>query len=180
MNWPNFISLGRLIAVPIIIWCVLTQKNQMAFWLFIAAGISDILDGLLARLLKERTTVGAYLDPLADKALLMGLFITLAVRNFIPLWLVIVVVFRDVIIIAGSILLMLLQKPFSVKPLFISKMNTLVQILLVSVILAGSAIHYPYPNIFADTMIYSVAFTTICSGIAYLWLWVQIINKDLQ
>lgn len=178
MNWPNFISLGRLIAVPVIIWLVLTERMQAAFWLFVAAGISDIVDGLLARLLKERTMVGAYLDPLADKALLVGLFVTLAVRNDLPLWVVMLVVFRDTLIISGSLLLLLLHKTFTVRPLFISKLNTFAQILLITIVLGGSAVAYAYPQLLIEGMIYGVALTTICSGLAYIHLWIEAMNRD--
>ena len=163
--------------VPVIIWLVLTHRMQAAFWLFALAGLSDILDGLLARILKESTKIGAYLDPLADKALLMGLFVTLSIRDYLPLWLVILVVFRDVMIIIGSLLLLILDKGFTVNPLLISKLNTLAQILLISSVLGTLALQYPYPHFLIDFLTKSAALTTICSGIGYIYVWIKTVNR---
>lgn len=178
LNWPNFISLGRLLTVPVLVWLILTNKMSTAFWLFIVAGLSDILDGLLARLLKERTEIGAYLDPIADKALLIGVFISLAVQKFLPLWLVILVVFRDILIISGTLLLLMLNKRFTINPLFISKVHTFVQIVLVSVTLGTSAINFIHASVVTKTMIYVVTITGLLSGVGYVYKWIIMLNKD--
>ena len=110
-----------------------------AFVTFVLAGISDLLDGLLARLMKSQTTLGRFLDPLADKALLIAVFVTLGINNLIPSWLVILVVFRDVLILGGALLALLAGSTMSIKPLFVSKVNTLMQIILVVVLLAEAS-----------------------------------------
>ena len=178
LNWPNFISLGRLLTVPVIIWLILTNQMTTAFWLFIVAGISDILDGLLARILKERTKVGAYLDPIADKALLMGTFISLAVQDYLPLWLVILVVFRDILIISGTLLLILFNKEFTVTPTLISKIHTLVQIVLISILLCSSIVNLPWHHQITDILIKTVAITGLLSGFNYVYIWTMTMNRD--
>lgn len=176
MNYPNMISMGRLLCVPLLIWLCLDHHLVAAFWLFCLAGASDFLDGMLARLLKERTQLGAYLDPLADKALLMGTFVTLAVLGMVPLWLVILVVSRDVLIIAGSLMILLFDKPLPVDPLFISKLNTAFQILLLAVLLGTGALEIQIPYLI-EGLIWLVATTTFLSGASYMKLWFARINQ---
>ncbi|MBA4750327.1 MAG: CDP-alcohol phosphatidyltransferase family protein [Alphaproteobacteria bacterium] len=177
MNYPNLISMARLLSVPVLIWLLLSRHLVAAFWVFCGAGASDFLDGLLARLLKERTELGAYLDPLADKALLVGTFVTLGVLGFIPLWLVIMVVSRDVLIIAGSLLMILFDKPLRVEPLFISKINTTVQILLVCVLLGLAALDRSYP-LFCEGLFWLAGVTTLLSGASYVKLWLQMMGGN--
>lgn len=176
MNWPNFISLGRLFAVPVIVWLILSGRMEWAFLTFVMAGLSDILDGLLARALKNRTTVGAYLDPLADKVLLVAVFVTLGLGGYIPLWLVILVAFRDFLIVGGTLLIKLLDYPLTIKPLFISKANTFFQILLVAFILGQTAVHLSLP-VLNKVFFIVTACTTILSGTAYVLVWVKQMNQ---
>ncbi|MDH5409827.1 MAG: CDP-alcohol phosphatidyltransferase family protein, partial [Alphaproteobacteria bacterium] len=92
---PNIITIGRLIAVPVVVWMFLTDRVAIAFWVFIGAGVSDAIDGYLAKRLDARTVLGSYLDPLADKLLLIAVFVLLGRSGFIPFWLVILIVARD-------------------------------------------------------------------------------------
>lgn len=167
MTWPNFISLGRLLSVPFIIWCILSDSLLWAFWGMVLAGISDILDGLLARAMHLRTVLGSYLDPIADKLLLVGVFIVLGLKAWIPLWLIILVVFRDVLIVGGILLLMMLGKPITSSPIFISKLNTFLQISVVSITLLQGAYNQNY-FAFNQILFALTAATTILSGAAYV------------
>jgi len=135
---PNMISFARLCAVPLAIWLVLHQRFGSAFVLFALAGISDAVDGWLARR-RGGTVLGAILDPLADKALMVGMYITLAAIGQVPDWLAILVVFRDLVIVGGVVLLWMTSHPMLIKPIEISKANTALQIGLVAVVLGLDA-----------------------------------------
>jgi cardiolipin synthase (CMP-forming) len=139
INIPNFITLGRVISVPVISWLLLTGRDELAFYVFVCAGISDGVDGYLAKRFNWRTELGAYLDPLADKLLIVSIFIALGVRGELPLWLVIAAVSRDILIVAAVLLSWLLDQPMRIKPLVISKLNTAAQILLAATVLADEA-----------------------------------------
>jgi cardiolipin synthase len=169
-NIPNFITLGRIISVPVIFWLLLTDQSQIAFFVFVGAGISDAVDGYLAKTYNWRTELGAYLDPLADKLLIVSIYIALAVREELPLWLVIAVVSRDILIVAAVLLAWLLDQPFKVRPLAVSKANTAVQILLAATVLADEAF-----LLGLDTTRFALVWTTgaltLASLVAYLWAW---------
>jgi cardiolipin synthase len=167
---PNLISLGRLFAVPLAVWLMLDERYTAAFWLFIAAGVSDALDGFLARNFGRQTTIGAFLDPLADKALLMSVYVTLGLKGAIADWLVILVVFRDVLIIGGALLYHLFTQALRMQPLFISKLNTVTQILLAAAVLADLGLGVVDPRIVA-ILVHVVAATTFLSGAAYVVIW---------
>jgi cardiolipin synthase len=150
-------------------------KLNTAFWVFLLAGLSDILDGLLARLLKDQTTIGRFLDPLADKVLLVAIFLTLGVKGYIPAWLVILVVSRDVMILGGTMLLFVFDKPMTVKPIFISKVNTFFQIFLVTSVLCQTAFDFVYPVL--NNLFLLTAATTVVSGVAYVIRWIRELNE---
>lgn len=171
--------MGRFLLVPLIIWSLLTDRMALAFWTFFAAGVSDFLDGLLARLLKSRTAIGAYLDPLADKTLMVAVYITLSVKGIIPLWLVILVVSRDVLIVSGTLLILLFDKEFEVVPHFISKINTATQIFLVIFLLGVGALGMGYEFLLVELLFILAGFTTVWSGGVYVLFWVRKIGKRL-
>ncbi|MEK9685401.1 MAG: CDP-alcohol phosphatidyltransferase family protein, partial [Rhodospirillaceae bacterium] len=131
MNLPNFISLARLFSVPVLVWLILNGKFNWAFWLFLVAGASDALDGYIAKRWGQTSSLGTYLDPAADKTLLVGVYVVLGTIQQLPLWIVITVVFRDFIIIGGVVLLHISMTSVRMKPLMVSKINTTFQILLV-------------------------------------------------
>ena len=139
INIPNFITLGRIISVPVIFWLLLSGQSKIAFFVFVCAGISDAVDGYLAKRFHWDTELGSYLDPLADKLLIVSIFIALGVRNELPLWLVIAVVSRDILIVAAVLLAWLLDQRVRIKPLAVSKANTLAQIVLAATVLADGA-----------------------------------------
>jgi cardiolipin synthase len=139
INIPNFITLGRIMSVPVIFWLLLSGQSKIAFFVFVCAGISDAVDGYLAKRFGWTTELGSYLDPLADKLLIVSIFIALGVRNELPLWLVIAVVSRDILIVAAVLLAWLLEQRVIIKPLAVSKANTLAQIVLAATVLADAA-----------------------------------------
>ena len=136
INLPNFITLGRVVSVPVVFWLLLNGRAKSAFLLFVAAGISDAVDGYLAKRFNWQTPLGAYLDPLADKLLIVSIYVALGARGDLPMWLVLAVVSRDVAITAAVLLSWLLEHPVVIKPLLVSKLNTAAQLVLASVVLA--------------------------------------------
>ncbi len=172
MSLPNLISLARLFAAPLTVWLILTGELTAAFWVFIAASVSDGVDGYIAKRFDRSTVLGGYLDPIADKALLVGVYIALGSENHLDLWLVMLVVFRDLLIIGGALLLWLLTRSLRMKPLAISKINTFAQIVLAAVMLSGLGLGAPVgPAV--DVLIYLVAATTLLSGARYVVEWMR-------
>jgi len=167
---PNIITLARLLAVPVTVYLILQDSYAAAFGLFVAAGVSDALDGFLAKRLGIVSVVGAYLDPLADKALLVSVFVALGYLNHVAMWLVILIVFRDLLIIGGAILFHTLTQSLEMRPLFISKINTAAQILLACVVLAQLGASWQVPWL-TQALIVGVAATTFLSGAAYVIKW---------
>jgi cardiolipin synthase len=164
---PNAITFARLCAVPATVWLVLQHRLDLAFWLFVAAGISDGVDGWLARVRNARSVVGAILDPIADKALLVSIYVTLAAIGVLPDWLAILVVFRDLLIVGGVILLYLLGQPPAIQPILLSKANTVLQITLAAgaLLVAGWQLDVG-PLI--EALVLATAATTVASGAAYV------------
>lgn len=176
-NLPNLITLARLFAVPLLVWLVIHGGFQAAFWVFVAAGISDALDGFIAKRYGFVTKLGTYLDPVADKALLVSAYITLGQGGYIPVWLVILVVFRDVLIIGGTLLFHILDRPIEMRPFFISKLNTLMQILLIAVLLGNLGVGFPdFGSL--PLLAFLVGVTTVLSGLAYMGRWVFGVRVD--
>jgi cardiolipin synthase len=175
INLPNFISLLRLAAVPLVVWLVLTGRLDFAFGIFVAAGVSDAIDGYLARKLDARTRLGTYLDPLADKMLLVCVYIVLGYVGALETWLVILVVSRDVMIVGGLLLLFLLEQRLEVQPTWTSKFNTLAQIAFATLVLArlGLALDARLWQDAVEAGTYFVAATTLLSGAVYVWLGVR-------
>lgn len=169
---PNLITLARLLAAPVAIGLILNNHLEAAFWVFVAAGVSDAVDGFLAKRFGAESELGRFLDPLADKALLVSVYVALGQAGHLPTWLVILVVFRDVLIIGGAILLHTLGISLDMTPVLISKINTAAQIVLAACVLGvlGFALDGPW-RVFVDVMVYLVAVTTFASGAVYLMRW---------
>lgn len=171
---PNLITLGRIICVPIVVFLLLDANYPAAFWVFVLAGLSDAVDGAIAKRFGLASELGSYLDPLADKALLMATYISLGVLGMISPWLVILIVFRDLLILAGAFLYYLLAGTLTMAPLMISKANTVMQIAFAVLVLAGAAFA---DNLSADLSHllpfceYIVAALTVASGAVYVWIW---------
>ena len=170
MNLANLITLGRLLAVPLIVWLVLGGEYVATFWVFAAASVSDAVDGYVAKHFDQRSDLGALLDPIADKALIVSLFVTLGLAGDLPNWLVILVVFRDLLIIGGFLLAAALTQPIAWRPLMVSKANTTLQLVLVVVLLAQLAFGLVGEGVITG-LIYLVGATTVASGAAYIVRW---------
>jgi cardiolipin synthase len=172
INLPNAVTFARLLSVPVIVWLMLDGKMTFAFWLFIGAGVSDAIDGYLAKRFNARSEFGAYLDPLADKALLVATFLTLGWLKHLPSWLVILVVFRDLLIIGGAVVVHVLTQAFKSRPMMISKVNTAMQIALVTFVLARLGLGFEEYGV-SHVLFLVVAATTVLSGGAYLVHWAR-------
>lgn len=170
MNLPNLITFGRLLTVPIAVYLMMQSAYLAAFLLFLLAGVSDALDGYLAKRNNQTTELGAILDPLADKALLVGVYVTLGLQGNLPNWLVLLVVFRDVLIIGGVIILFLVRLEVKMRPLIISKINTAAQIGLAAMVLAELGLHLEILGL-VEATIYIVGATTVVSGASYMVSW---------
>jgi cardiolipin synthase len=166
LNLPNLITFARLLCVPFAIWLIAEERYGAAFWVFVGAGVSDALDGYVAKRFDRRTRLGALLDPIADKALLAGVYVSLGAAGMVPVWLVVLVVLRDSLIVAGFVALRATARP-PFEPLFLSKINTGVQIALVGFVLARQGLGIDAGPVTA-ALILAAAVTTVWSGLSYL------------
>jgi cardiolipin synthase len=176
LSIPNLITLGRILLVPIVVWAITSGGMRIAFFLFLAAGISDGVDGFLAKRFHMTSELGAYLDPLADKALIVSIYISLGIAGALPIFLVILVVSRDIMIISAFMLSWLVGKPMPVRPLAVSKVNTLAQILLATLVLAERGFGFD-ADIVSKLMMALVAVLTLLSIAFYLAGWVRHMNS---
>jgi cardiolipin synthase (CMP-forming) len=177
-NLPNLITLGRLMLVPLAIWLILDAQYAAAFWVFVGAGVSDGLDGFIAKRFNRRTSLGALLDPIADKTLLVSVYVTLGWAGALPKWIIILVVFRDVMIVGGFLLIQTTAAPKRFDPLYISKLNTLAQIALVGFVLAQRGIGFAAGAAEAEFYLtIAVAATTVLSGLSYLVRWARVLSR---
>ncbi len=171
---PNMISVLRIILVAPTLYYLWQQHFTSAFVLFFIAGISDGLDGYLARRFNWRSRLGTYLDPIGDKLLLVGCFFVLGWMNYLPLWLVGLVIGRDLIIVIGAALYHYAIKDAAMAPLLISKINTVCQIFLVVVLLYRLS-DLPFAGLFpawlGQATVFIVTLTTLLSGVAYIQSW---------
>jgi cardiolipin synthase (CMP-forming) len=172
VNIPNSITLGRIVLVPLVVWLIIDQEMLAAFVLFMLAGFSDAADGFLAKRYGWHTELGAYLDPIADKALLVSIYVTLGLAGYLPVWLVIAVVSRDILIVGAVLLSWVLSRPLLVHPLLISKANTAAQIVLAALILAELGLGLGLEK-FVGIWIWVTGALTILSAGAYFWAWLR-------
>jgi len=179
MRWnqvPNTITLLRLFMVPLLIFELKNENYQMALLVFLVAGVSDALDGYIAKKFNFVSNFGAVLDPAADKLLLVSAYIMLSIIGQMPFWLVLIVVSRDLFIVGGYMVVTSLMGAVSMSPSKLSKFNTFMQILLVVAILTDKAAGLDSQKILTG-LIYIVSATTIASGVHYFWLW--IVKKEI-
>lgn len=171
LNWlPNAISLLRIALVPPIIILMLRGRYDLALILFFVAGFSDGLDGYLAKRFEWHSRAGALLDPIADKLLVAGTFLTLGFTGHLPVWLVAIVIFRDVVIVGGAMAYNFLVRPVEGDPSRVSKLNTAFELTLVLFVMtrAGSG----WPDQITITVLGAAVFVTVViSGIDYVWAW---------
>ncbi|MES9858429.1 MAG: CDP-alcohol phosphatidyltransferase family protein [Sedimenticola sp.] len=167
---PNLISILRIFLSIPVIWMLLEQRFEIALVLFAVAGISDGLDGYLAKRNGWESRLGGLLDPLADKVLLVSSYLSLAVIGAIPVWLVLLVILRDLVIVTGALIYNFRVKQLDADPSMISKVNTVVQIFLVLAVVLDLGM-IELPMWITDGLIWLVFITTLASGINYVWVW---------
>ena len=172
LNIPNFITVFRIFLVPLVVWLMLDGRMQTAFLLFVVAGLSDGLDGFLAKRYGWQTELGAYLDPLADKALLVSIYVVLGLFSHLPVWLVLAVVSRDFLIVGAILLSWMLARPVPMRPLLISKANTVGQITLAAIVLGNLGFSLGL-NMTVSVLIWVTGTLTVLSAAAYLVTWLS-------
>jgi cardiolipin synthase len=167
---PNIITGVRLVLIGPILWFIAGGAYQTALALFVAAGVSDGIDGYLARRFDWRTRLGSFLDPLADKLLLIGAYTVLGMQGYLPIWLAVLVIGRDLVIMGGALAYHLLTRELYMDPSFLSKLNTFMQIALVALVMLDLAL-LPIAPAVVSSGVWAVAFTTLLSGMLYVAVW---------
>lgn len=175
---PNIITFLRLAVVPFAVFYILQDDLMIAFYLFLFAGITDCIDGYLARRWHVESRFGRIFDPIADKALLMGSYIALTYTGYIPEWFMYLIVGRDILIITGAVLVYLFNLPVRLMPFFISKVNTFLQVVLVAIVLVTDFSFYEIWSHKAYEkamwgLLYLTTLTTILSGIEYIFYFMR-------
>jgi cardiolipin synthase len=177
LNLPNFLTLIRILAIPFFLVLLASHLYLDALVVFIIGGVTDGLDGFVARRMNQKTSLGALLDPIADKLLLMTSFIMLGVMDGIPLWLTVLVVSRDAVILFGyAAVSFLVEERLEVQPTMMGKLSTVFQLITVGVVLTMLANPQLLSDWLDDVLIYLTAATTVVSGVQYLYrglLWLQ-------
>lgn len=169
---PNLITLARLFTVPLIVYLIVIGNWVAALIVFVIAGISDAADGIIARRYGLVSELGAYLDPISDKVLLTAVYIALGFYEVVPIWFAFLVVARDMLIIGAVVLSAIMGAELTIKPLMISKANTLVQIGLAAYLMAMEAGFFFTP-LLGSVLIYMVAALTLASAAAYCVVWLR-------
>ena len=177
MSIPNFLSLFRIILVPVLVIFLINGSFIKALAVFTLAGITDGLDGFLARILGQQTILGAYLDPIADKALLTSCFVTLSILGIIPSWLAVIVVSRDFVILFGISILFMVSVPFEIQPAFISKVTTAVQLGTIFAALGFKSLGGDGHPLFMHFLFWLTAGLTTISGFQYILRGFRAINR---
>ena len=167
---PNLITVFRFLLVTPVVWAMLDDRFGLALLLFGIAGLSDAVDGYLAKRNNWSSRLGAILDPLADKLLLVCAFVTLGWLGLIPLWLVALIILRDIIIVTGALVYHYKVEKITMEPSMVSKLNTFTQILLVFTVMFSRGIQ-ALPDTWIDVLLYAVLVTTVWSGLGYIWTW---------
>jgi cardiolipin synthase len=173
-NIPNLLTIVRILLAPLFVILLLKDLFGLALVIFAIAGISDALDGFIARYYNQRTALGAYLDPIADKILLSSAFISLAVLKIIPSWLAVIVISRDVLIFIGIAVFTLTEKSYKVKPSIVSKCTTAIQIITIFITL----LHVNIAGLITlrEILYWITAGLTIISGFHYIYIGMNILQ----
>jgi cardiolipin synthase len=174
INVPNTVTLLRILLTPLFAICLIKHLLSLALLVFAMAAVSDSLDGLIARLFRQKTSLGAYLDPAADKLLLATAFVTLAIQELIPSWLAVIVITRDVLIVFGIALFIITRREFRPEPSILSKTTTVAQLASVLAVLVG----YQSPRIaqVQGPLFWLAAGITIVSGFQYIYRGLDILQ----
>jgi len=176
MNFANIITVVRLLLTPIIIWLILSHYYSSALIFFIISGLSDALDGFIAEQFNQKTVLGSYLDPIADKTLIVSSILALAYVGSIPSWLVILIVSRDLAILGAVIVSWLAESSLKIEPIISSKINTFLQIVYIGLLLLNNSISDSMNDLSTYILpVFSIliAFSTLSSWFSYLLLWLR-------
>jgi len=176
LNLPNSLTVLRILLVPVFVGLLLYGHYDIALIILLIAALTDILDGMVARMTNQRTRLGEYLDPLADKLLLMSAIVTLSVLHFIPIWAVIVVVSRDAILLAGTILANLTEIDIDISPTSLGKGTTFAQICYVIAMMLQ--VNGQVPVFLVDALLWVMVIMTVGSGVHYLLRGIQHLNAS--
>lgn len=179
MNIPNFLSLLRILLVPVMVIFLMQNAFLKAIVVLAVSGLTDALDGFLARVLNQQTTLGAYLDPIADKALLASCFITLSIKGILPGWLTVIVISRDFIILLGVAVLYMMSMPYEIRPAFISKVTTAVQLIMILFTLLFRTLPGLLDYQWIMFLHWVTAFFTITSGLNYMFIRIKLNSPGL-
>ena len=172
---PNILTLIRILLTPVLVILLLRSMFHLALLVFFVAALSDGLDGLIARLFNQRTKLGAYLDPAADKLLLISAFVSLAVLSVIPGWLAVIVIARDVIIVMGLAIFTLTEKRYEIRPTLASKCTTTIQLIIIFVSLFDPT--HTKVALLHPVLVWGTVGFTIFSGLHYIYIGMNILQE---
>lgn len=178
MNLPNILTISRIFLVPVLIILLINHMEFQALMIFIYAGVSDALDGFIARYFNQKTMLGAYLDPLADKLLITSSYITLAILETIPGWICVIVISRDVLILSGILTLYMWDVSFEIRPSFVSKCTTTIQLITIFLVLIHAALDIHYLEHSIKYFYLMTSFFSIVSGFHYTYKGVNLLQAQ--
>jgi cardiolipin synthase len=174
MNLPNLLTILRILFIPVLVNCLVYGYYAYGLLIFLLAGLTDSLDGIIARTSNQRTLLGSYLDPVADKLLLNACFVTLSTLHLIPGWIAIIVVSRDLILISGTLILHLTQIRFNITPTWLGKSTTVIQLIYIIMVLSWITIGKEI-SILAP-LLFLTAAVTVLSGLHYILRGIRLVN----
>ena len=180
MNLPNLITISRLLLTPYIVWLLLIESYFLGFIFFLISGISDALDGFIAKRFNQKTLLGSYLDPIADKFLIVSAIVLLGYNGYVPIWLIIIIVSRDIAIFGAVIISWMLGTNLRIEPLIISKINTFLQLFYIVMTFAVILNNKFLTELILsshDVTTYLIAVSTILSWLFYLRVWLINVNS---
>lgn len=175
---PNLITLVRILLTPLFIIFLIQGRHRQALIIFVLAGVSDLADGLIARWWQQKSRLGSYLDPLADKLLMSASFVTLSIAHAIPSWLTVVVLSRDIILGLGALILKLADYPLVIRPSLAGKWTTTLQLVTVGLVLLAKAklAHLPFPVL--SVFFYLTCLFTVISGVQYVYRGLLLVSQN--
>jgi cardiolipin synthase len=177
MNIPNFLSLLRIILVPVFIIFLIQESYTNALLTFVLAGLTDVFDGTLARVMNKQTKLGSFLDPTADKILLASSFVTLSILGLIPSWLTVIIISRDFIILLGIVILSMMSITYKIKPAFVGKITTAMQIATIFFTLLYKAVTHDISYNWIIGLFWLTALFTVISGSVYIIRGIKFVNR---
>lgn len=177
MNIPNVLTLLRILLVPVTVIFLMQGAFLKALIALFISGITDALDGFLARILNQQTVLGAYLDPIADKALIVSCFVTMSIKSLIPGWFTVIVISRDVIILLGIAILSIMSIPYEIRPSFIGKVTTTLQLSMIFFSLLFRILPGSIDYVWLMVLQWITILFTVASGLDYMFRGIKLNSK---